>query len=148
MLNKILDFLTPSNPSNRDIKEAYIGGNMRKLRVYFRKGKPHIKMQVLRYLGSSDSQSNLDFLAGEMRECKDEKLKAGVLTAMFNMLKNDKRFVSTMDEQYMKAHDKLIDKSDDFTTSRTGLMIDPRVHSGKSASEYKSEQINRNGRTF
>jgi len=148
MLNKILDFLTPSNPSNRDIKEAYISGKERKLRVYFRKGKPHIKMQVLRYLGSSDSQSNLDFLAGEMRECKDEKLKAAVLTSMFNMLKNDKRFVSAADEQYMKAHDKMIDKTDDFTTSRAGLMVDPRVHSGKSAHEYKSDQLNRNGGTF
>ena len=121
---------------------------MRKLRVYFRKGKPHIKMQVLRYLGSSDSQLNLDFLAEEVRGCKDEKLKAAVLTAMFNMLKNDKRFVSAMDEQYMKANDKLIDKSADYTISQAGLMVDQRVHSGKSASEYKSDQLKKNGGTF
>lgn len=148
MVNRILDFLTPSNPSNRDIKEAYISGKMRKLRVYFRKGKPHIKMQVLRYLSSSDSQSNLDFLAEEVRECKDEKLKAAVLTSMYNMLKNDKRFVSDADKQYMKSHESLIDKEDDFKTSRAGSMVDPRVHSGKSVHEYKSDQLNRNGGTF
>ena len=144
MLRKIKEFFLSKNPGSREIKEAYVSNRMQDLRFWYREGKDHTKMQVLRYLGESDSQENLDFLAAEMQKPKDKALQTALLTTVTKMLQNDKRYLSNNHEAFYKQNKHLVDESTISSVHDSAVSLNAaRKHTGKSTGEYLKDNLDK-----